>query len=493
LAGGRTGYIDERRKRASGKGIADGTWHEVITGFRSDQPVGYNESRLAVGGIMGLFDFFKRRPTPPTDLREALIDAASRQDWRTLAVLCEQHQQAIRDLFPKWRTLPESIRNDPAARDRYFQGILTVAQFFEQRGDRSLIALLIGDEATNPMLAWERDLSAAQSLIDDARPSDAAELLRSVLAKNARLEGSGVKPYLARTYGMLGVACFRTDDRRKAIEFTQKAKALCVELGDQEGVAVYTGNLRHIEEGATVVFRSADGRTLTAEELRGVTGNFRYEILPGTDVPPKANELHQQGRQAGGRGEYDKAVSLLLQAAELAPDWPYPVYDLAFTYLMTGDFDSATRWYRKTIKLSPRGFFTAITAVDALEREEQGDLPRGTYRACVSLEWISNPAEKAEAVRRFVERVPHFAPAWKELAMVLEDEDARANAIEKGLAANPDPETRGILLINKALAANKQGKRDDAIEMLGELALDPESTYGTEHLAKATLAMIAAK
>jgi tetratricopeptide (TPR) repeat protein len=167
---------------------------------------------------------------------------------------------------------------------------------------------------------------------------------------------------------------------------------------------------------------------------------------------------------------------------------------MAYTYMLMKDFDNARRYYRKTVELSPRGFFTAITALDALTRELKGNLPAGTYMAYVSLEWIDNPEKKAEAVRRLVRFVPRFAPAWKELASILpHDDPARLATIERGLAAEPDAETKGILQINKALVLDWRGDHESAVRLLGELALDPKSTYGTEHLAKVSLAMLAKK
>ena len=47
-----------------------------------------------------------------------------------------------------------------------------------------------------------------------------------------------------------------------------------------------------------------------------------------------------------------------------------------------------------------------------------------------------------------------------------------------------------MLLINRAMILHRRGDRDGAIKILGELALDPESTLGTETLAKATLAQV---
>jgi len=72
----------------------------------------------------------------------------------------------------------------------------------------------------------------------------------------------------------------------------------------------------------------------------------------------------------------------------------------------------------------------------------------------------------------------------------LDDDQARQNALEQGLAADPDPETRGTLLINRAITLFNQGARDEAIAILGSLALDPASSMGSAEQAKAALALL---
>ena len=247
------------------------------------------------------------------------------------------------------------------------------------------------------------------------------------------------------------------------------------------------------EEPATVdiVFRDADGRTLTHDQIQGVSGTFRYEIVGSAGVPAEAVAMHAQAREAGSRGDYEQAISLLELTADLAPRWPYPVYDMAFTYLLMKDAASSLKFYEKTVELAPRGFFTAITALDALSREKKGELPPGTYMAFLSLDWIDDAQKKSAAARQLTRAVPAFAPGWKELAALTDDDTERLAAIDSGLNAEPDAETHGMLLIDRALVLNKQGSYEQAVEILGALALDPESTVGTEHLAKATLALIA--
>jgi hypothetical protein len=106
------------------------------------------------------------------------------------------------------------------------------------------------------------------------------------------------------------------------------------------------------------------------------------------------------------------------------------------------------------------------------------------------LEWMEDKAEKKAILEAIVEKFPTFPAAWKELSSLLVDADARLKAIARGLENEPDPETKGKLLINQAGILHRRGDRDGAIKILGELALDPQSTLATETLAKFLLAQV---
>jgi tetratricopeptide (TPR) repeat protein len=244
------------------------------------------------------------------------------------------------------------------------------------------------------------------------------------------------------------------------------------------------------KEAPIIIFRGADGRTITLKDIRDFTGEYNYEIIGSRDIPAEAQALHQQARQAGGKGDYKKALVLLDRASELAPQWPYPVYDKAYTLLLMKDYDSAREYYRKTIMLSPRGFFTAITALDTLEREKKGDLPTGTYLEYLRMEWFEDQEQKNKAARQMVNRLPQFAPGWKQLFLLLDDDREMLAVLEKGLMATPDAETKGALQINRALILKRQGNLDAAVRILGELALDPNSPLDVEQMAKVALKTI---
>ena len=113
-----------------------------------------------------------------------------------------------------------------------------------------------------------------------------------------------------------------------------------------------------------------------------------------------------------------------------------------------------------------------------------------SYRFLVQLEWMPDPAAKREILEQILEHTPQLPMAWQKLVSLLDDDEASLQAISKGLSYQPDPDTRGLLLINKALILHRQGKESEAIKMLGQLALDPDSTLHTEQLAKFALATL---
>jgi tetratricopeptide (TPR) repeat protein len=238
-----------------------------------------------------------------------------------------------------------------------------------------------------------------------------------------------------------------------------------------------------------LIYRDVNGRELTERDLADATGKVNW-FIKGEEVSPIARDLHARGRLAGSNGNHQEALELFSQASKVAPNWPYPLYDAAYTYLLMGNSDKALAHYEAVVKMSPRGFFTSLIAVDSLRREKTGQIPGGTYKQFLMLEWVNDPAEKKKQLQAMVQKMPQFAPAWQTLAMQAENDEEQIQAIEKGLAQKTDAETKGFLLINKALILSRAGKREEARRILGDLALDPKSPLDIEQIAKATLAQV---
>jgi hypothetical protein len=205
-----------------------------------------------------------------------------------------------------------------------------------------------------------------------------------------------------------------------------------------------------------------------------------------TSISAKAEALHQEGRKAGAAGDPVRALELFHEAHQLEPDWPYPPYDMAFTYLLNDYLDQAERWYELVDKLAPRGFFTSKTTLDLVRRERSGEFPPGFTRSFVAVEWEPKDRQR-HILQQIVARYPRCAPAWQRLAFLTEDDGARLEIIDRGLTASPDDETYGVLISNKALILINQGNRAEGQLLLRELLADKRCTTGVEAMAKMSL------
>jgi hypothetical protein len=178
-----------------------------------------------------------------------------------------------------------------------------------------------------------------------------------------------------------------------------------------------------------------------------------------------------------------EALWALTEAATLAPYWPYPVYDRAFTHLLLNDWEAALADYQHTLRLAQRDFFLTLAAIDTLQREAIGEFPHGLLLAFMSAIEVTDAVQRRQVFEHMVQDQPGFAPGWKEWALLAEPGQARLDALERGLSARPDAGTKGMLLVNKALALLSTD-REGAKRLLREIARDPTSTAPTEAMAR---------
>jgi hypothetical protein len=223
-------------------------------------------------------------------------------------------------------------------------------------------------------------------------------------------------------------------------------------------------------------------------DVRAMVGR---RFIGAEDVPQRPGGCTRKPAQPAHAVIMPARSTFSNQARDLAPRWPYPVYDAAFSYLQLDEPAMAEELYECVDQMAPRGYFTCKASLDTLRRERAGELFPGFARAYAATEWI-DAQKKKRLLAGIVAKFPEFALAWKDLSKLLDDEDRRLHAIEQGLRGRPDPETRGILLVNKANILAGNGDRGAAIAILGELALSPDSTLAAEHLAKASLARLVA-
>jgi len=447
---------------------------------------------------MAFADWFKRgRPSAPSsDLREELMALLRRQDAAGLMALINNNSEAIRAASPGWVKVPDAIRQRPDQAELYARMMFMLATVFERAGDASLMTRLKGDDLFG---RWDASLNEAQRLTDGGRAGDAVTLVRSVLDEMTGMTGTGIDTYRPIALGRLGIALAKTGNREEAITVTRQALDLCRRAGDEDGIRAYTNNLKiigsyelpgaHAGEKATVTLQDEAGVTLSPAELAQATGNVRWEVRGGEPIPPEAERLHQDGRAAGAGGDYQKALALFTSAAELAASWPAPVYDRAFTHLHLNDSAAALADYRRTLELSPRGFFTAALSADILTREFAGEFPTGLCVAFLSLETMTHE-QRSDLLGQLVERFPTLSAAWSAYSDLQPDAHTRLAAIERGLSVPCDRDTYGELLVKKAMTLAALGEPFRAIAMLQPLVSDSSGSLNTQAIASVVLARL---
>lgn len=241
-----------------------------------------------------------------------------------------------------------------------------------------------------------------------------------------------------------------------------------------------------LPEASQLVFTNNKGDTISQEELSQATGTYNFELYGTEGVSKKARDLMTTGRKQGMTGDYANALKTLEEAHTEAPAWPYPPYEMAYTYLLQDDYPNALKYYQLTDQLAPRGFYTCKTALHTLKREEKGTFPRGLYKSYLSFESIQGKGQKKKLFKTMTRQYPNFALGWQEYSVYLEGKE-KLDAIETGLGLQPDAETKGVLLINKAMALDLSGDSQKASILLVDLIFDPNTTLSNVEFAKFVL------
>jgi len=201
----------------------------------------------------------------------------------------------------------------------------------------------------------------------------------------------------------------------------------------------------------------------------------------------QAVKLHQQGRMSGEVGNFQEALAYFQQARELAPQWPFPLYDTAYTYLLMGDAAKALAAYEQVDKLQPQGFAETKRMVECLRREKAGRIPKGTYRKFIDVMRSRSPEELEQKLKALTKAAPGFYPAWRELIPFGKDLDEQDKLMAKALSLEPDPQSKGELLVYKANLLRRRGKDMEARALLQSLVDDPKSLPSTVTDAKEAL------
>lgn len=206
-------------------------------------------------------------------------------------------------------------------------------------------------------------------------------------------------------------------------------------------------------------------------------------------IPERARQLHAQGRKHGEAGEFELALRYFNEAALAAPNWPLPLYDLGLTFLYVKADNRALEAFTKLDAVAPLGLPGSKRILDSLRREQDGRVPEGTLREFLDIERLRDPQEVRRRMQALTQKAPGFVPAWQELAISAEKPEEAEKLIAKALSLEPDAETRGTLLIDKASLLWRRGETDAARKLLRELLADPTTLPATAAEARELLSI----
>ena len=159
---------------------------------------------------------------------------------------------------------------------------------------------------------------------------------------------------------------------------------------------------------------------------------------------PAWKEPFDLGMSAGGAGDIDNAASHFREAVRLAPLEEYPHYELGYSLMLLGQFESALQELRRTNELR-EGFFLVQTEIYVCEMVLAGVLEHEDVAAFRQLQRLTDTrqAQSQEAVslsRELITRAPACALGHYYLGKALFTSDPKASeeALQQCLSLNPD-------------------------------------------------------
>jgi tetratricopeptide (TPR) repeat protein len=158
-------------------------------------------------------------------------------------------------------------------------------------------------------------------------------------------------------------------------------------------------------------------------------------------------EFFEEGMRYGAAADFARAEASFREAVRLAPDEPYPHYQLGYTLALVGRHEEALEEYRRTEDLY-RGFFIVETEMYLSEQLLSESISTEVLDMLRSLQWIvdegGSQGEEAVALsRKVIEMDPECALGHFHLgkALIERDPQAAEAALRRCVELAPDDTT----------------------------------------------------
>lgn len=468
---------------------------------------------------MGLLDFFKKGTTtkPATtvnaeELKNQIFECIYANTLVEFENLCHENEQEIIRLFPGWRRPPEEVQADKDAMRKYSYCLMVLASYFQrQLNNGELMTMLTGIDDSENSRKWQEKLGYCRALMQqELKFDEAIPLLEECLEMSGNLSGACVDKFLPLTQGFLGECYFHKNQPAKASGHVEEALQYSNMQGDWEATVAYSSNLFEIhrymgdnlkaaEYAEAIADKAFDrGELITASNWRhharaARAGEPLYRIslkigeeLFELDEIPKVHEERvefmfvrnrmelvlcsqkcHEARDHAQKGEYDKALEILEEAAGCDNYSPLPYY-------LSGEIKLAGRRYADSIKdfekveeLCP-GFETSRSDLWLARQLNNNSMQ---HDACMAVFEAGNDAvpveQRIKLCQDLIAKYPKFAEAyWRTGKMFVESQkpEEALDHFQRGLAVVEDEDLRSRFLRDVAVLTKDETEKRKLLE-----------------------------
>ena len=471
--------------------------------------------------VMGLLDLFGfgMKQLPEGELLQALLAARRKGDQQRFAKLCRAHVDVINGAIPRWQKPAAEFTANPEVLNEYIQTLGMAAELLKESGHPQLLNALIGNPDDNPITVWERKLKEATALANETQFEEAAELLMNHLIDTGGLRGNAVDRLQALSQGSLGHIRFGSGKVDVAVGHYQQALRMCREQNDQEGIRVYLGNLYEsqrylgssdlaaeyakelgqawetagnaalakrfarlsqiVREGEPVlrVVAHSDGKVLELDEIE-LQPTMKLEMHFWRNRPglPGATKRIERGKELAGKRQYDEALELFREAANIDPYEPDAHYQAGMVLCEQQLYPQAVEEYETCESLAP-GWYFCRSDLWVAKQLALGIMPHEVFLGMRFLQ--DGPPDTKEKMnlatrmRPQAETIPLFAFLFGKLLQDTGRPKEAAQLWRKALEGEVESDVRTRILLSLAPLEEDTNKRrqlfQEAVELNGNL------------------------
>jgi len=453
------------------------------------------------------------------ELLKALLQAQRAGDQRQFAKLCRNHADMIAAAIPRWQKPPEQVTKNPAALNEYIQTLAGVAQLLRDLGHPQLWNALVGNPEDNPINVWERKLKEAQSLADELRYDEAAELLMNHLIDTRQLQGNAVGKFQALSQGLLGHVRLGAGKVDIAVGHYEQALKLCREQNDLEGIRLYLEHLyesqRYLGKRAAAaeyaqelgwawgtagnpalarrfarlsqiardgepllrVVAHCDGKVTELDEVE-LQPSMKLEIHFWRNRPSLrgASQRIQRGKELASKQHYDEALDLFREAAKVDPHEPDAHYQAGMVLCEQRFYPQAVEEYELCETLAP-GWYFCRSDLWIARQLTLGAMPHEVFLGLRFLQDgppnTTKRMELAARIKSEAKTIPLFALLFGKLLREAGRPKEAADVWHQALEGDVDSDVRTRLLVELSATEEDAGRRrqllQEAVESNGNL------------------------